>query len=132
MKNSIGTTPKGPCKTLLHFASYCNILLNFGSHNDGCNRPSSLPHECLAEWKEQYIVEKERKILLAQHTLLMKMLINLCCILRVSVRYCSTFAAIMMSVSFPHHCHISRWLSRKSSILEKLIEKFYWRNIPYS
>ena len=62
MKNSIGTTyliREDACKVLLHFASFCNILLNCGSHNDGCELPPSLPHEWLAEWKEQYIVETE-------------------------------------------------------------------------
>ena len=46
MKNSIGATyltREDVCKALLHFASFCNILLNFGSHNDGCKLPSSLP-----------------------------------------------------------------------------------------
>ena len=59
MKNSIGTTSKGPWKEVLHFASFCNIVLNFGSHNDCCKVPSSLLPEWLAEWKEQYIVETE-------------------------------------------------------------------------
>ena len=107
MKNSIGAmylTLEDACKAVLHFASFCNILLNFGSHNDGCKLPSSLPHEWLAEWKEQYIVETERKILLAQ---LLKAHAKLCCILQVSAIYCSTLAAIMMAVSFPHHCHMS-------------------------
>ena len=114
MKNSIGATPKGPCKAVLHFASFYNILLTFGSHNDGCKLPSSLPHEWLAEWKEQNIVETELKILLAQ---LVNSHAKLCCILQVSTIYCSTFAAIMMAVSFPHHCHMSGWLNGKSSIL---------------
>ena len=64
MKNSIGANPKGLCKDVVRFASLCKILLKFGSHNDGCKLPSSLPHEWLAEWKDQYIVETERKILL--------------------------------------------------------------------
>ena len=117
MKKSIGATPKGPCKALLHFASFCNILFNFGSHNDGCKLPSSLPHEWLAEWKERYIVETEQNVLFAQNTLLVKMHVKVCCILQVSAIYCSTLAAIMMAVSFPHHCHMSGWLSGKSSIL---------------
>ena len=116
-KNSIVATPKVPCKAELHLASLCYILLNFGSPNDGCKLPSSLPHEWLAEWKEQYIVETERRILLAQHTLLLKMHVKLSCILQVSARYCSTLAAIMMALSFPHRCHMRGWLSGKSSIL---------------
>ena len=52
-------TLEDACKALLHFASLCNILLNFGSHNDGCKLPSSLPYAWLAEWKEQYIVGTE-------------------------------------------------------------------------
>ena len=116
MKNSIGTTPKSPCKSMVHFASFCNILLNFGCHNDGCKLHSSLPHEWLAEFKEQYIVENERQILWAQCTLLMKMEVKLCSILQVSAIYCSTLAAIMMAVSFPHHCYMSGGLSGKSSI----------------
>ena len=59
MKNSIGANPKDLSKAVLHFVSFCNILLKFGSHNDGCKLPSSLPHEWLAECKEQYIVETE-------------------------------------------------------------------------
>ena len=62
MKNSIGAIylpREDASKALLHFASFCNILLNFGSHNDSCKRLSPLPHEWLAEWKEQYIVESE-------------------------------------------------------------------------
>ena len=59
MKKCIGATPKGPGKAVLHFASFCYILLNFGSHNDGCKLPSSLPHEWLVEWKDQYIVVTE-------------------------------------------------------------------------
>ena len=116
-EKSMGTTPKGKCKAVLHFASFCNILLIFGIHNDGCKLPLSLPHELLAEWKEQYIVETVRKILSAQ---LLKSHAKLCCILQVSAIYCSTLAAIMMAVSFHHHCHMSGWLSEKSSILEKL------------
>ena len=107
MKNSIGATyltREDASKALLHFASFCNILLNFGSHNDGCKLPSSLPHEWFAEWKEQYIVETERKILLVQ---LLKVHAKLGCILQVSAIYCSTLAAIMMAVSFPNHCHMS-------------------------
>ena len=117
MKNSIGATyltHKDACKALLHFASFCNILLNFGSANEGCKIPSSLPHEWLAEWKEQYIVETERKILLAE---LLKVYAKLCCLLKVSAIYCSTLAAIMIAVSFSHHCHMSGLLSVKSSIL---------------
>ena len=113
--------------SVLHFGNFSNILLNFGSHNDGCKLPSSLPHEWLAEWKEQYIVETERKILFTQNTLLVKTHVKLCCILQVSAIYCSTLAAIMMAVSFPHCCHMSGWLSGKSSILQKLSEKFYCR-----
>ena len=117
MKNFIGATyltREDACKALLHFASFCNILLNFGSHNDGCKLPSSLPHEWLAEWKEQYIVETERKILLVQF---LKAHAKVGCILQVSAISCSTLAAIMMAVSFPHHCHMSGWLNGKSSIL---------------
>ena len=117
MKNSIGTTPKSPCKSMMDFASFCNILLNFGSHNDGCKLPSSLPHEWLAEWKEQYIAVNERQILWVKCNLLVKMQIKLCSILQVSAIYCSTLAAIMMAVSFPHHCHMSGSLSGKTSIL---------------
>ena len=108
---------------MLHFASFCNILLNFGRHNGGCKLPLSLPHEWLPEWKEQYIVETERKILFAQNTLLVKMHVKLCCILQVSAIYCSTLAAIMMAVSFLYHCHMSGWPSGKSSILQKLSKK---------
>ena len=112
-------TPKGACKTVVHFAGFYNILLNFISHNDGCKLPSSLPHEWLAEWKKQYIIETQQKFLLVQflHTFLLKARVKLCCILQVSTIYCSTLAAIMMAVSFPHHCHMSGWLSGKSSIL---------------
>ena len=39
---------------------------------------------------------------------------KLCCIFQVSAIYCSTLAAIMMAVSFPHHCHMSGWLSGNS------------------
>ena len=122
-KHYIGTTyptHQDARKAVLYFESFCNILLNFGSHNDGCKLPSSLPHEWLAEWKEQYIVETEWKVLLAQ---LLKAHAKLCCILQVSAIYCSTLAAIMMAVSFPHHCHMSGWLSGKISILQKLSEK---------
>ena len=135
MKNSIGATyhtREDAYKAVLHFPRFCNILFSFGSHNDGCKVPSSLPHELLAEWKEQYIVETHRKILLLQHTILVKMHIKLCCIFQGSAIYCSGLAAIMMAVRFPHHCHMSHWLSGKSSILQKLNEKFYWRNINYS
>ena len=59
VKNSIGTNLKCPCKVVLHFAIFCNILLNFCRNNDGFKLPSSLPHEWLAEWKEQYIAETE-------------------------------------------------------------------------
>ena len=131
MKCSIGATYLGcedACNAVLHFAGFSNILLNFGSHTDGSKLPSSLPHEWLAERKEQYIVEIQRKILLAQRTLLVKMHVKLCCILQVSAIYCSTLPAIMMAVSFPHHCHMSGWLSGKSSILSKLSEKFYCCN----
>ena len=71
-KNSIGavltySTLLGIFKVVLHFASFCNILLTFASHNDGFKLPSALPHEWLvAEWKEQYILETQQKILLAQ------------------------------------------------------------------
>ena len=61
MKNSIGGTPKGLCKDVLHFTSFSNILLKLGSHKDGGKLTSSLPHEWLAEWKEEYIVETEQK-----------------------------------------------------------------------
>ena len=106
-------TPKDACKAVLRFARFCNILLNFGSHNYGCKGPSSLPHEWLAEQNEQYNVETKQKILLAQflRTLLLKMHVKLCCILHVSAIYCSTFVAIMMAVTFPHHCHMSGLLS---------------------
>ena len=117
MKCSIGATYltcEDACNFVLHFASFYNILLNFGSHNDGCNLPTSLPHEWLAEWKKQYIVETEGKIPLAQ---LLKVYAKLCCILQVSVIYCSTLAAITMAESFIHPYHMSGWLSRKSSIL---------------
>ena len=59
-------TPKDACKAVLHFARFCNILLNFGNHNYGCKVPSSLPHEWLAVRKEQYIVGTQQKILLGQ------------------------------------------------------------------
>ena len=110
-------TREDASKALLHFASFRNILLNFGSHNDGCKLPSSLPHEWLAEWNEQYIVETEGKILLEQCNLLVKMHVKLCCILQVNAIYSSTLAAIMIAVSFPHHCHMSGWLSGKTSLL---------------
>ena len=116
-KMFFGATPKGACKAALHFSSFCNILLNFGSHNDGCKLPSSLPHEWPAKRNKQYIVETQRKILLVRHTLLVKMHVKLCCILQVSAIYCSTLASIMMAVSFSHHCHISGWLSGTTSIL---------------
>ena len=59
-KNSIGAiltylTPKGAWKAVLQVALFYNILFNFGSQNDGCKLPSSLPYEWLAEYKEQYI-----------------------------------------------------------------------------
>ena len=119
MKNSIGATSKGPCKAALHFASFCNILLNFGRHNDGWKLPSSLPDEWLAEWKVQYIIEIKQKIILAEflHTLPLKVRVKLCCIFQVSTIYCSTLAAIMMAVIFPNRCHMSGWLSGKYSIL---------------
>ena len=107
-------TCEDACKAVLHFASVCNILLNIGSHYDGCKLPSSLPHEWLVEWKEQHIAETEWKNLLAQ---ILKAYAKLCCILQVSAIYCSTLAAIIMAVSFRHHCHMSGWLSGKSSIL---------------
>ena len=70
-KNSLGAiltylTPKGAGKAVLHVARFYNILFNFGSHNNGCKLRSSLPHEWLPEWKEQYFIETEQKILLAQ------------------------------------------------------------------
>ena len=67
-------TANGACKAVLHFASFYNILFNFGSHDDSCKLPSSLQHEWLAEWKEQYIIETQQTILLAQflHTLHIK------------------------------------------------------------
>ena len=66
-KTSVGEiltsfTPNGPFKPVLHFASFCNILFNFGIHNDGCKQHSSLPHEWLAERKKQYIIETQQKI----------------------------------------------------------------------
>ena len=117
-RNSYIPSPKGSCNAVLHFASFCNILFNFGSHNDDCKLLSSLPHEWLAEWKVQYIIETKEKIILAQflHTLPL-MHVKLCCVLRVFAIYCSPLAAIMMAVSFPHHCHMSGPLSRKSSIM---------------
>ena len=104
---------------MLHFESIYNILFNFGSHNDGCKLSSSLPYEWLAEWKEQYVIETEQKILngLFLHILPLNSHVKLCCILEISAIYCSTLAAIMMAVSFPRHCHMSGWLSGKSSIL---------------
>ena len=70
-KHSIGAiltyfTPEGACKAVLHFASCYNILFNFGRHNDGCKLPSSLPHQWLAERKEQYIIETQQNIIVAQ------------------------------------------------------------------
>ena len=59
-------TPKGAYKILQHVAGFGNILLNFGSHNDGFKIPSSLQHERLVDLKEQYIVETQQKILLAK------------------------------------------------------------------
>ena len=113
MKNSIRAkylTCEDACKVLLHFASFCNILLNFGSLNDGCKLPSSLPHEWLVEWKEQYIAKTEWKNLLAQ---ILKAYAKLCSILQVSAIYCSTLAAIIMAVSFPHHCKwVAGWVER--------------------
>ena len=105
---------------MLHLASFYNILFNFGSHNDGCKLPSSLPHEWLAEWKKQYIIETQQKILLAQflHILILKAHVKLCCILQVSAIYCSTLVAIMMATIFRHHCHMSGWLSGKQYIIE--------------
>ena len=120
MKCSIGTmylTREDACNAVLHFASFCNMLLNFGSHNDGCKLPSSLSHEWLAERNMQYIVETPRKILLAQHSFLVKMHVKLCCILQVSAIYCSAWATIMMAVSLTHQTHMSGLLSGKSSIL---------------
>ena len=58
-KNSIAATPKGAWKAALHFARFCNILLKFARHNDGCKLPLSLPHERLAKQKGQYIVETQ-------------------------------------------------------------------------
>ena len=115
---------------MLHFASFYNIPFNFGSHNDDCKLPSSLPHEWLAEWKVQYIIETKQKIISAQflHTLLLKVRVKLCFILQVSTIYRSTLAAIMIAVSFAHHCHMSGWLSGKNSILKKFNKEFYWRN----
>ena len=109
-KISIGPTPKDACKVVLYFANFCNILLNFGSHNYGCKLLSSLPHEWLAEWKKKYVIETERKVLLMQ---LLKAHLKLCCILQVS----ATLVAILMAVSFPRHCHMSGWLSGMSGIL---------------
>ena len=57
---------KGAYKGALHFASFCNILFNFGRDKDGCKLYSSLPHEWLAEWKKPYIVEAQQKILSPQ------------------------------------------------------------------
>ena len=118
MKNSIGATPKGPSKAMLHFGSFCNIVLNVGSHSDGCKLPSSLAHVWLAEWKEQYIVEAQQRILLAQflHTLPLKVCVKLCFILQISILYHSTLAAMMMAVSFRYHCHMSGWLRAERAI----------------
>ena len=69
MKNYIGTTyltREDACKALLDFATFYDILLKFGSHNDGCNLSLSPTHEWLAKQKEQYIVETEQNILLAE------------------------------------------------------------------
>ena len=73
-------TPNGACKAVLHFASFYNILFSFGSNDDSCKLPSSLQHEWLAEWKEQYIIETQQTILLAQflHTLHIKLRVKLC------------------------------------------------------
>ena len=94
-EKSIGATPKGPCKAVLHFASFCNILLNFGSHNDGCKVPSSLPHEWMAEWKVQYIIETKQKIILAQflHTLPLK----------VRVKHFASFCAAFCELQYTVH-----------------------------
>ena len=54
-------TPKGACKAVLHFVSFYDLLFNFGSHNDGCKPPSSLPHEWLPERKKQCIIETQQK-----------------------------------------------------------------------
>ena len=130
MKNSISATSKDPWKDVQHFARFCNILLNFGSHNDGCKLSSSLPHEWLAEWKVKYIIETQQRFLLAQflHFLPINVCVKLCFILQVSAIYCSTLEAIMIAVSFSHHCDMSGWLSGKSSILQKLSEKIYRHN----
>ena len=114
MKSSIGATPKGTIKAVLHFASFCNILLNFGSHNDGCKLPSSQPHQWLTKWKEHYVVETEQNNPLAQ---ILKAHIKQCCILLVSAIFHSSWANIMMAEGFTHHNHMSGWLSGKSSIL---------------
>ena len=83
----------------------------------------SFPHHChMSGWlsRKSSILQKLSEInLLAQ---LLKAHAKLCCILQVSAIYCSTLAAIMLAVSFPHHCHMSSWLSTKSSILQKLSE----------
>ena len=63
-------TPNGACRAVLHFANFYNILLNFGSHNDGCKLPSSLLHKWLAEWKVQYIIETQQKILMGSSYIL--------------------------------------------------------------
>ena len=112
-------TANGACKAVLHFASFYNILFNFDSHDDSSKLPSSLQHEWLAEWKEQYIIETQQTILLAQflHTLHIQVRVKLCCILHVSTIHCSILAAIMMAVSFPHHCNMSDWLGGKNSTL---------------
>ena len=112
-------TPNGTRKAVLYFASFCKVLFNFGSHDDGCKLPSSLPHDWPAEWKEQSTIETQQKILLAKffRTLLPRARVQVCWILQVSTIYYSTLAAIMMAVSFPHHCHMSGWLSGKNSLL---------------
>ena len=46
-----------------------------------------------------------------------KVRVKMCYILHVSTIYCSTLAAIMMAVSFTHHCQMSSWLSGKNSML---------------
>ena len=78
----------------------------------------SFSHHCyMSGWlggKSSILQKLSEKNLSAQ---LLKAHVKLCCILQVSAIYCSTLAAIMTAVSFPNDCHMSGWLSGKSSIL---------------
>ena len=101
------------------FHSVSTIYCSFHSASHSCGSNEGSTHEWLAESKVQYIIETKQKNILAQflHTLLLKVCVKLCCILQASTIYSSTLAAIIMAVSFPHHCHMSGWLSGKNSIL---------------